>query len=162
MNDNQNLWALLADIAPCIDRAAAGCLTTKTLREIRPDECSCVACETEFLLAARASAGTSALPIAEPTLDLDTIEHRANAATPGPWYTESSDEPQERLISTRQPENRIGHQQWSGLAIANGCDDFPDEGALVAADNAEFIAHARTDIPALVKAIRDLYAGIIR
>lgn len=162
MNDNQNLWALLADIAPCIDRAAAGCLTTKTLREIRPNECSCVACETEVLLAARASAGTPPLQAAEPSLNLDAIERRANAATPGPWHAEATEDPQERAISNKIGDSRIGYSAWEGLAIAYGADDMPDEGALVAADNAKFIAHARTDIPALIAVIRRLHAELGR
>lgn len=162
MSKNQNLWVLLADIAPCIDRAAAGCLTTKTLREIRPDECSCVACETEMLLAARAFAGTPSLQAAEPSLDLDAIERRANAATPGPWHAQATEEPQERAISNKIGDPRIGYYAWEGLAIAYGADEIPDEGALVAADNAEFIAHARTDIPALIAVIRRLYAELDR
>lgn len=51
MSEIDKLRALLADVAPCIDRAAAGCLTTKTLREIVQGECGCVACEIDATLA---------------------------------------------------------------------------------------------------------------
>ena len=41
---------LLADALPCIDRAAAGCRTTKTLRPVMSGECSCVACDIDAAL----------------------------------------------------------------------------------------------------------------
>jgi hypothetical protein len=42
---------LLADALPCIDRSAAGCRTTKTLRSVALGECSCIACEIGAALA---------------------------------------------------------------------------------------------------------------
>jgi hypothetical protein len=46
-------WELLADALPCIDRSAAGCRTTKTLRPVTPGECNCVACDIDAALADR-------------------------------------------------------------------------------------------------------------
>jgi hypothetical protein len=48
----ENLLDLLADALPCIDRAAAGCRTTKTLRDVAPSECNCVACDIDAALKA--------------------------------------------------------------------------------------------------------------
>ncbi len=68
-------------------------------------------------------------------LDLDAIEARAEAATPGPW---------------REPKNGLGlgwtifPKNSKGWSIAT-CDSGTD---------ADFIAHARTDVPALVAELR--------
>lgn len=61
---------------------------------------------------------------------LDEIEARANAATEGPWNVFM---------------DRIDHPGRSLVAVAYdvGCDE-----------DAEFIAHARTDVPALVAVAR--------
>ena len=61
---------------------------------------------------------------------LNEIEARANAATEGPWNVFMG---------------RIDHPGRSLVAVAYdvGCDE-----------DAEFIAHARTDVPALVAALR--------
>ena len=67
---------------------------------------------------------------------LDEIEARANAATEGPWFP-----------------NRYS-EDWEV------CGELDDNGnpALVASEavgvDAEFIAHARADVPALVEALR--------
>jgi len=61
---------LLADALTCIDRAAAGCRTTKTLRPVTPGECNCVACDIDAALAERQDSAT------------DVVEwHGAEAAT---------------------------------------------------------------------------------
>ncbi len=93
-------------------------------------------------------------------LDLDAIERRAAAATPGPWFSEAADHSQERWVSTRETEARIGYRGWQGLAAANGCEDDPVAGALVARCNAAFIAHARADVPALIAEVRRLRAAL--
>ena len=67
---------------------------------------------------------------------LNEIEARANAATDGPWE------------GIRYPDGLLGRVIASdelGVCIA---EDFPDDA------DAEFIAHARTDVPALVAALR--------
>ncbi|QSL99845.1 hypothetical protein SEA_ODAY_102 [Gordonia phage ODay] len=78
-------------------------------------------------------------------LDLDAIEARANAAYVGPW--------------TADPDSygdiwaRAGHE---GATVVVSADP-----ALNTAD-AEFIAHARTDVPALVSRVRELEAAVRR
>jgi hypothetical protein len=69
------------------------------------------------------------------TVDLDAIEARAEAAAPGPW---------------REPKNGLGlgwtifPKNSKGWSIAT-CDSGTD---------ADFIAHARADIPDLVAELR--------
>ena len=76
-------------------------------------------------------------------LDLDAIEARANAATSGPWYQgrdgrryESSHE-----VFTRED-----------MYDAESRDAYPQAAR---SEDAEFIAHAREDVPALVAAVRE-------
>jgi hypothetical protein len=71
-------------------------------------------------------------------LDLDTIEARANAATGGKWELEE-----------RQDGFAILSKIDGGLELAIYELDKPD---------AEFIAHAREDIPKLVAEVRRLRA----
>ncbi len=75
-------------------------------------------------------------------LDLDAIEARTNAATDGPWSWEVSDD--RRWVDVTAPDYE--------RVIATTHDD----------DLADFIAHARTDVPALVAALRDAQATIHR
>lgn len=64
--------------------------------------------------------------------DIKAIEARAAAATPGPWEA-----------------SKDGWTAWAGnVKIADYLDP----------DNAEFIAHARTDIPRLLDYIKELEA----
>lgn len=74
-------------------------------------------------------------------LDLDIIEARANAATKGPWRWQANDK--------GYPQEIVGNDD--GLILVaqtiTGPEHFPSE--------AEFIAHARTDVPALVAALRE-------
>jgi hypothetical protein len=75
-------------------------------------------------------------------MDLDAIEQRANAATQGPWTLE-----------------RVGDWHEPGWMI-DGIVRGPkgDNTLNVDGDKAlgEFIAHARTDVPALVARVREL------
>ena len=65
---------------------------------------------------------------------LNEIEARANAATEGPW------------MGIRYPDGFLGRViGGNGFGVA---EDFPDDA------DAEFISHARTDVPALVAALR--------
>lgn len=72
---------------------------------------------------------------------LDEIEARANAATDGPWYVERDE---------------------FDFPVVTVQDGLTDNAVTVADDmnteNAEFIAHARTDTPALVALVRDIKA----
>lgn len=75
-----------------------------------------------------------------PALDLDAIERRANAATPGTWlYADTID-----MVSSIQAD-AICVCEFYGL------QDRIDR-------DAPFIAHARTDVPALVAEVRRLRA----
>jgi hypothetical protein len=69
--------------------------------------------------------------------ELNAIEARANAATPGPWG-----EQDERIVSWQNPDEAT----WI-------CDCSETEGS---GDDMPFIAHARNDVPALMAHIREL------
>ena len=85
----------------------------------------------------------------ESELDLEAIEERCNEATPGPWTV-----------------NEDG-----GLMASKGYELIGSDGDAVwmmSHDDAVFIAHAREDIPALIREIRRLrdavkafYTGLI-
>jgi hypothetical protein len=87
------------------------------------------------------------------TIDLDAIRQREQAATEGPWIHTGRNH-----IST--PDIHVDEANWGGEGL-NGyrlvCDG--DEGAWRAAD-AEFIAHAREDIPALLAEIDRLRSQV--
>ena len=70
---------------------------------------------------------------------LNEIEARANAATKGPWHRYGT-WPYE-VYAPREPDGGPYIASMTG-------DDGHNE------SNAEFIAHARTDVPALVAALR--------
>jgi hypothetical protein len=74
-----------------------------------------------------------------PKLDLAAAEARATAATPGPWTHELYAE--RRLPPGARPSGRL---RADGFPIASNVDDL--DGA--------FIAAARTDVPALARAVR--------
>lgn len=77
--------------------------------------------------------------------DLDAIEARANAATPGPWRAGTEEFIDYGAVFGRQIEE-------DGLSrvrcLVDDLSDIPG--------TAEFIAHARTDVPALVAEVRRL------
>jgi hypothetical protein len=78
-------------------------------------------------------------------LPLDQIEARAEAVTPGPWFAKEND-----LIGG-----------WCVMPV----DDVPSNGVHEVADfahreAAEFIAAARSDVPALVARVRALEAEV--
>jgi hypothetical protein len=87
-------------------------------------------------------------------LNLDEIMARCEAATPGPWVrVDPTDKGQEYIIGTVDEDEEYGG--WSSPIIT--CDSGvygprpPD---------AEFICHARTDIPALVERVRELEVAL--
>ena len=108
---------------------------------------------------------TTPAPVSGAGLDLDAIEARVRAATPGPW---------ERRIGPREGYSiKEKAKYMRGCAIDNGeplqvliaDSDRPGIDYLVPAltgdgplaeANAEFIAHAREDVPALVAEVRRL------
>jgi hypothetical protein len=84
--------------------------------------------------------------------DLAEIEARANAATEGPWAC--INEPElSSVVATSMPDTDGKHY---GIALiphwSPECDSIDWN---VKADNAKFIAAARTDVPALIAALRD-------
>ena len=80
---------------------------------------------------------------------LDEIEARTTAATEGPWEWEGEAKAEwelgaNSLVPSRRPDDPVLYgygYDASGIEVENPAD-------------AEFIAHARTDVPALVAALR--------
>ncbi|MFC8447589.1 hypothetical protein [Kitasatospora sp. NPDC057223] len=84
-------------------------------------------------------------PQPTPPLDLDAIQTREAAATAGPWMADGP----EILVGT--PDDLTRHSLW----IGETCNvALPNLGAA----NAEFIAHARQDVPALLAEVTRLRA----
>jgi hypothetical protein len=79
-------------------------------------------------------------------LDLDAIEARAEAATPGPWYEDDVTFGTGTLVIARFDDTVV----QCSLPLSH----------TRSAPNADFIAHARTDIPALVAELRAARADI--
>ena len=73
--------------------------------------------------------------------DLDAIQARADAATPGPWFVEHG----------RIHSGSIQRFDWVAIASMTG--------SRVWLPDAQFIAQAREDVPALIAEIRELRAG---
>lgn len=73
---------------------------------------------------------------------LDQIEARANAATPGPWEAGCNDRRMYHVVT----ENEEFCQTY-GPELYDSQGFFSD-------DDTEFIAHARTDVPALVASLK--------
>jgi hypothetical protein len=82
----------------------------------------------------------------DPKPDLAAIEARVEAATEGPWEAT----PNDRILSLTYPCEDVAGQFGNKDAVVE---------ALRKAD-AEFIAHARTDVPALVAYARELQAEV--
>jgi hypothetical protein len=80
-------------------------------------------------------------------LDLDQIESRAEAATPGPWKTWAM-----QVLADPVGDSNLD----TALLIARTTD--PHRG--LRTFNADFIAAARTDVPALVARVRALEAEV--
>lgn len=85
------------------------------------------------------------LPAEGDALDLDAIEARANAATPGPWQTMSN---RSTLVHV---ETQPGFAHAAGIPVCS----IPKKRAADAA----FIADARADVVALVAEVRRLRAA---
>lgn len=103
-------------------------------------------------------------PQPAPALDLDTIQARANAATPGPWDYFDGDDYADIAADYHQT-GRGSYTCRQGIARIEA-DSFFDDPAHEDADeddaadqmrsNAAFIVAARTDVPALIARVRDL------
>ena len=83
---------------------------------------------------------------------LDKIEARANAATEGPWEWEGEAKAEweigaNSLVPSRRPDDPVLYgygYDASGIEVKSPAD-------------AEFIAHARTDVPALLDALEKVF-----
>jgi hypothetical protein len=82
--------------------------------------------------------------ILEPSTHIDAIEARANAATPGPWWAE-----EHRHTIT-------GDAEW----VVWMREDKMSDNTILGEEDAEFIAHAREDVPKLIAEVRRLQAKI--
>lgn len=84
---------------------------------------------------------------------LAEIQARAEEATEGPWKVNGADE--DWAVISSGPDS-VFHA-YSAHGICEGCE-CGDGAAHVAIgiEDAEFIAHARTDVPALVIALRSV------
>lgn len=81
---------------------------------------------------------------------LDEIETRANAATPAPWYIEANGTGPN---ATR--EVRFDHDPYATEEGISDCSvQICNLHGFVESDS-EFIAHARSDIPKLIAAIKE-------
>jgi len=88
---------------------------------------------------------------------LAEIEGRAEGATGGPWEAFSMDSGHSRYEMSRgviTPDVGDSICDMDGLARASNERHAKDDGAADAA----FIAHARTDVPAMAKALRAVLA----
>lgn len=95
-------------------------------------------------------------------IDLDAIEARANAATDGPWVVKH--EPAWEADNVQHPDViTVGAQMWEAddepMTVCLVSTDHEDDPVDVLLD-AEFIAHARTDVPALVAEVRRLWEAL--
>ena len=80
-------------------------------------------------------------------LDLDAIQARADAATPGPWCTDSWE--------IYQGTEYVAGAEWIGETCRGRVDGLAQDRA-----DAEFVAAARTDVPALLAEVRRLRASV--
>jgi hypothetical protein len=83
-------------------------------------------------------------------LDLDAIEARAEAATEGPWW------PEGKVIGGWRIYARDREQAPDFTEVGSVREVFVGTGQHDA--DADFIAHARTDVPALLAEVRRLHA----
>lgn len=101
-------------------------------------------------------------------MNLAEIKARTEAATPGPWTPSRGATPDGQYLATSKADkaeflnlslNDDKSELWlldSGDAIPAVTGDGPNSEA-----NAEFIAHAREDIPKLVGVIEDIQAELL-
>lgn len=79
-------------------------------------------------------------------LDIDNIEREANNATKGPWHSITK--------KVEEWEGKCGVQSGYGLEIVPCACDWEGFGYGASYQDAEFIAHSRTNVPALCAEIR--------
>lgn len=80
------------------------------------------------------------------SVDTEAIAARAEAATPGPWEFNGGDyEARTQLFATFDSD---ADEYDADILSAEECAEL-----LISPDNADFIAHAREDIPTLLAAL---------
>jgi hypothetical protein len=101
--------------------------------------------------------------------DLNEIRARADAATPGPWDFEWSDENIQVNAGTARTEwtergTGFPAMRWATTdrIVEFDVDDLEEPEEQTRANDAEFIAHAREDIPRLLDLIVEQRATIAR
>jgi hypothetical protein len=98
---------------------------------------------------------------------LDEIEARANAATEGPWnFGTGTEEPLDLAARIEWVADTLGYGNEKRHLWATWRPDGESEGRVIvpaltgdgpnAHHNAEFIAHARSDVPALLAFAREV------
>ena len=85
-------------------------------------------------------------------IDLDEIEARANAATPGPWFVHESDRPGDYWTVSADPERPFECEVFDD-GSAGG-----EYGPSCSIADRDFLVAARTDVPALIARVRELEA----
>lgn len=89
--------------------------------------------------------------------ELKAIEKRANAADCGPWTYEDG------MISWPAPGTSCGETITDGVhEHDHECEIVDSFLSFTRTENGAFIAHARTDVPALIAEVRRLRAVIIK
>ena len=152
--DADNPWALLPDDHPKRPKQCGGCGTKWVDAE------TARACERRH----GDDIATTPAPVgAAVELDLDAIEARANAATEGTWRADSHSHIQNGCRCLSCYDDPTVYQ----LSVFLDCEDVPrwDDDATRCTQSgfqtwadADFAAHAREDVPALVAEVRRLTA----
>lgn len=93
-------------------------------------------------------------------LDLNAIQARADAATPGPWLIADTTDPTSDWYDEFDGPMVVDDDSRPGFysAIAKDFCQGADDGV----SDAVFVAHARTDVPALLAEVRHLRAAVAR
>lgn len=91
-------------------------------------------------------------------IDLEAIKARARAATVGPWLTHEMPRNGTVFVGPGKP----GSLSQIVYATAENMDDLTPEAAHRERSNAEFIAHARDDLPVLIAEVERLRAAVDR
>jgi hypothetical protein len=88
--------------------------------------------------------------------DLREIEARANAATPGPWLVERQYSGDNWMIGCLVVGTDSGDGKNYDVTITTDHLHASEYGDATARIDAEFVAHARTNVPALIAEVRRL------
>jgi hypothetical protein len=96
-------------------------------------------------------------------LDLDAIENRAKAATAGPWAWEATSRDDNAwCLGVTDPACEGQIEEREDEELPEVVEFIAESGTDGTYADAAFIAHARTDVPALVAEVRRLRAALAR